>query len=76
MRGQGRGRNSLRLHGPAARVVEARQQDGEDAGEKNAVESPSAADRSDRRAEAAHLVEVGEVDADEGAQAAGHIGRR
>src|SRR5271156_6507817 len=41
------------------------QQHGEDAGEENAVERSGAADGCDRRAEAAYLVEVRQVGADQ-----------
>ena len=57
-------------------VIKAGQQHGEDAGKENAVEGAGAADRRNRRAEAAHLVEVGKVGADQRAQAAAYVGER
>ena len=48
----------------------ARQQHGENAGQEYAIKSSGAADRSNRRAEAAHLVEIGEIGADQRAKAA------
>ena len=41
--------------------IKACQQHGENGGQEYAVKSPGAADRSDGRAEAAHLVEIGEI---------------
>ena len=57
-------------------MIEAGQQDGEDAGEKDPVERSSAADRGDRRAEARDFIEVGEIGADQRAHAAGDISER
>jgi hypothetical protein len=45
----------------AAWRVKARKQHREDTGKKDAVERSGAADRGDRRAEAAHLVEIGQA---------------
>src|SRR6266571_4187676 len=52
------------------------QQYSKNAGQEYAVKSSRAADRSDRSAEAAHLVEIGEVSADQRAEAASDIGKR
>src|SRR5579862_1765659 len=49
---------------------------GEDAGEKNAVEGAGAADRSYRRAQSAHFVQIGEIGPNQRAQAAGDVGKR
>jgi len=56
--------------------VKARKQDREDTGKKDAVERSGAADRGDRRAEAAHLVEIGQIGTNQRAKAAGDIGQR
>jgi|GEM_PF-6215649 len=65
---------SIQLCGARAGMENACQQHGENAGEKNTVEGSGTADRGDRRTEAAHLVEIGEVGADQRAHAAGDIG--
>src|SRR5271155_3982444 len=57
-----------RLHG-ARRRVKACQQHGKNPGEENAVKGPGAADGGDRRAEPAHFVEIGDIGADQGAEA-------
>ncbi len=57
-------------------MIKACQQHGEDAGKENAVEGAGAADRRNRRTEAEHLVEVGQVGADQRAQAAAYVGER
>ena len=54
--------------------VEARQQHGENTGQEYAVKSPGAADRSDRRAEATHLAEIGKIGPDQRTKAACDIG--
>jgi hypothetical protein len=69
-------RRAAALQACAAVRVHAGEQHGEDAGEKNAVERSGAADRGDRRAKSAHFVEIGEVGADQRAEAAGDIGKR
>src|SRR5207237_1902356 len=51
------------------------QQDREDACHEDAVESPGPADRSDRSVQAAHLIEVEKVGADQRPQAAGNVGQ-
>ena len=56
--------------------VKARQQHGKNAGQEYAVKSPGAADRSDGRAEAAHLVEIGKIGTDQRTEAARDIGER
>src|ERR1700733_10292436 len=53
--------------------IEIGDEHGENAGEKNTVEGAGAADRSDRRAEPADLVEIGQIGADQRAEAAGDI---
>jgi hypothetical protein len=45
--------------------VKTRQQDGENAGQEYAVKSSGTADRGYRSAEAAHLIKVGEISADQ-----------
>src|SRR3974390_111498 len=52
------------------------QQHGENAGQEYAVKGSGAADRSHRRAETAYLVEIGEISADQRAEAARDIGKR
>ena len=54
--------------------VKAGEQHGKNAGQKYAVKSASAADRSDRRAQARHLVEIGKISTDQRAEAASDIG--
>src|SRR6516165_9664677 len=56
--------------------IKTRQQYGENASQEYAVKSSGAADRSDRRAEAAYLVEIGKIRADQRTEAASDIGRR
>jgi len=56
--------------------VKASEQHGKNAGQKYAVKSASAADRSDRRAQATHLVEIGKISTDQRAEAASDIGQR
>jgi hypothetical protein len=69
-----------RLHGAAptsvslmcrAWRVKARKQHREDTSKKDAVERSGAADGGDGRAEAAHLVEIGQVSTNQRAKAAG-----
>ena len=50
--------------------VKTRQQNGQNAGQEYAVKSSGTADRGYRRAEATHLVKVGEISADQRAEAA------
>jgi hypothetical protein len=52
------------------------EQHGKNAGQEYAVKGSGAADRSDRRAQATHLVEVGEIGPNQRAEAASNIGKR
>ena len=56
-----------------ARWKKVRQNDGEDAGEKDTVERSRAADRRHRRAKPAHFVEICEIGPDQGAETSGNI---
>ena len=56
-------------------MIEPGQQHRENTGKKNAVESAGSADGSDRRAEPLHFVEIGEIGADQSAEAATGIGK-
>jgi hypothetical protein len=56
--------------------VRARQQYCENGGQEYAVKSSGPADRGDRRAEAAHLVEIGKIGPYQRAKAASDIGER
>ena len=53
-----------------------RQQQGQDAGDENAVEGAGAADRCDRRPEALHLGKIEKIGADQRAETAADIGER
>src|SRR5262249_13330509 len=68
--------SSPRLHHRPARPVETGQQDCENASEENPIERAGAADRSNRRAETRHFVQIGEVGTDQRAQAAGNVSER
>src|SRR5271169_5747677 len=59
-----------------ATAGQARDQDGDDARQEYAVESPSAADRGDGGAQALDLIEIEKVGADQRPQAASAIGKR
>ena len=55
--------------------IKTRKQHSKNAGQKYAVKSAGAPDRSDRRAQATHLVNVGEIGADQRAEAASDVGK-
>src|SRR5882724_10711255 len=55
---------------------DAGQENGENPGQKYSVEGPGAANRSDRRAEAADFIEIEQVRADQRSHRAADIGKR
>src|SRR5437660_9921109 len=66
--------HSLPRRSRARRRGDSGEQDGENAGEEDAVECPGAADRGDRRAEVGDLIQIKKIGADQRSHGAAQIG--